>query len=84
MPVPKKTAYFQPDHEQRLENHLECVKNEYISCAQKVLDKTGAQVTVTRMAQFVVLVLLQHVLGLTPGALHSVLKGPFFSKARRR
>ena len=82
MPVPKKTAYIPPDHEQILVDHLQRVKNECISCAQKVLGKTGAQVTVTRMALFVMLLLLQHVLGLTPGALHSLLKAPFFSKVR--
>jgi hypothetical protein len=82
MPVPLKTAWIPPDHEQRLADHLERVKNECISCAQQVLDKAGDQITVTRMAQFVVLVLLQHVFGLTPGALDSMLDSSSFSKVR--
>ena len=82
MPVPLKIAYIQPDHEQQLVFLLEAVKNECISCAQQILDKTGAQVAVPRMAQFVVLVLLQHVFGLTPGALDSMLDIPAFSKVR--
>jgi len=82
MPVPNKIAYIPPDHVQQLLKQLEIVKNECISCAQGVLDATKEHVSVTRMTQFVVLVLLQLVLGLTPGALHVLLKAPSFSKVR--
>ena len=82
MPVPVKTAYIPPDQGELLLKHLERVKNECISCAQKVLDITEDQVSVSRMAQFVVLVLLQLVLGLTPRALHVMLQAPSFSKVQ--
>jgi len=82
MPIPKKVAYIPPDHVQLLLNCLDNVKNGCISCAQKVLDITRDQVSVTRMAQFVALVLLQLVLGLSPNGLHVILEAPSFSKVR--
>src|SRR5271157_2156596 len=82
MPVLSNAYYIPPDHEQWLVFHLERVKNDCISCARAVLDKTGLQVTETRMAQFVVLVLLQHVFGYSPSALHMTLRAPSFSKVR--
>ncbi|HME51414.1 MAG TPA: hypothetical protein VKM55_04305 [Candidatus Lokiarchaeia archaeon] len=82
MPVLSNAYYIPPDHEQWLVFHLERVKNDCISCARAVLDKAGLQVTETRMAQFVVLVLLQHVFGYSPSALHMTLRAPSFSKVR--
>nr|MDO8118236.1 hypothetical protein [Candidatus Sigynarchaeota archaeon] len=82
MPIPKKVAYIPPDQVQLLLNCLNTVKNGCISYAQKVLDITRDQVSVARMAQFVVLVLLQLVLGLSPNGLHVILETPSFSKVR--
>ena len=82
MPVLSNAYYIPPDHEQWLLFHLERVKNDCLSCARKVLDKTSLQITVTRMTQFVVLVLLQHVFGYTPSALHITLRAPSFFKVR--
>ena len=82
MPAPEKTVYIPPDHVQQLLNCLDKVKNDCISCAQKVLDITKDQVSVTRMTQFVVLVLLQLVFGLSPNGLHVILDAPSFSRVR--
>ncbi|MEX2753743.1 MAG: hypothetical protein Q6365_000015 [Candidatus Sigynarchaeota archaeon] len=82
MPNPEKVAYIPPDHVQLLLNCLDNVKNGCISCAKKVLATTKDQVSVTRMAQFVVLVLLQLVLGLAPNGLHVLLGAPAFAKVR--
>ena len=82
MPVLSNAYYIPPDHEQWLIKHLERVKNDCLSCARAVLDKLNLQITETRMTQFVVLVLLQHVFGYSPSALHMTLRAPSFSKVR--
>jgi hypothetical protein len=82
MPVLSKGFYIPPDHVHWLLFHLDRVKSELIECARDVLAKVGNQITETRMAQFVVLVLLQHVFGCFPCALHMSLRAPAFSKVR--
>jgi hypothetical protein len=82
MPVLSKGFYIPPDHARWLIIHLERVKDDCISCAKDVLAKAGDEITETRMAQFVVLVLLQHVFGCFPSALHMSLRVPAFSKVR--
>jgi hypothetical protein len=82
MPVLSKGFYIPPDHVHWLVFHLERVKSECVSCERDVLAITCDQITETRMAQFVVLVLLQRVFGCFPSALHMSLRAPSFSKVR--
>ncbi len=82
MPAPIHVSYIKPEHEQRLVAQLERVKNECMACALKVIKNTGKSITPSRMAQFIVLMLLGQVFGIIPGALYTMLGSPFFAKVR--
>jgi hypothetical protein len=82
MPVLSKGFYIPPDHSRWLVHHLERVKQNCISCAKDILARTGGRLSETRMAQFVVLTVLQHVFGCFPSALHMSLRATSFSKVK--
>ena len=82
MPIPRKVAYLLPAHEEQLVDLLERSKNEYFKWAKEILEEEGTRLSVGRMAQFIVLVLLQFYFGVPPGRVHAMLWSPFFSKVR--
>ena len=70
MAAAKKTPYFKQTQQDVLVDGLNQFAGRIREISQKCLRKTGLQVTVERMIQFVILELLRIIFGLTTRAVH--------------